>query len=264
MSNHAPSDRLTTRSHRLVTLICYLLIIAFALRRQSDLAGGFTTGLLFTLLGLFTLLFATEALLARRIKPYVRVYFALQAIIILSLGIFQEYKDTWAFLFIALGFQVATRCTRKEALAWYGLFAASLLVTLSVEFGLVSGLGRALAFIIIGVLLISYDHQYAQHEDALAESQMLVTELREAHEKLKEYAAQAEELARVRERNRMVQVLYDSVGQKVFAIQLAAETTRLMLTKDPQRAAGQIDDLQAQTQSTLAQMRQLIGQWRPG
>jgi signal transduction histidine kinase len=61
----------------------------------------------------------------------------------------------------------------------------------------------------------------------------------------------------------MVQELYDSVGQKVFAIQLAAEATRLMLEQDPPRAAAQLGDLQEQTQSALSQMRQLIGQWRP-
>jgi signal transduction histidine kinase len=61
----------------------------------------------------------------------------------------------------------------------------------------------------------------------------------------------------------MVQELYDSVGQKIFAIQLAAETTRLMLQRDPHRAPEQLDALQAQTQSALSQMRQLIVQWRP-
>jgi signal transduction histidine kinase len=132
------------------------------------------------------------------------------------------------------------------------------------EFGFVSGFGRALAYIVISLFIISYDIQYSQHQDALADSQVLLAELQEAHGKLQDYAAQAEALAAAPERSRMIQELYDSVGQKVFAIQLAAEATRLMLAKDPQRAAGQIDDLQAQTQSALGQMRQLIGQWRPG
>ena len=60
----------------------------------------------------------------------------------------------------------------------------------------------------------------------------LVAELQEAHQKLAEYAAQADKLAALQERNRMIQELYDSVGQKIFAIQLAAETSRLMLEKD--------------------------------
>jgi signal transduction histidine kinase len=263
MNHRLPADRLTTHSHRLVTWVGYLLIVVVALRRRYDLVGGFNLGLLLLLLGLFIVLYASEPLLSPRIKSYRWIYFPLQWIIVQILGVFQEYQDTWAVLYIVLGFQVAARCSRKEAMVWFSLFATSSLVTLCVEFGIISGPGRALAYTVIGVLLITYDIQYAQHEDALAESQMLVAELQEAHHKLAEYTAQAEKLAALQQRNRMIQELYDSVGQKIFAIQLAAETTRLMLEKDPPRAAGQIEGLQAQTQSALGQMRQLIDQWRP-
>lgn len=264
MKNQLAPDRLTTHSHKLIMFSSYLLILVVVLRRRYDLAEGYSEGLAFLLLGLFTALYASESILFRRFKSYPRIYFAIQVIIVQSLGLFREYQDTWALLYIVLGFQVAMRCSRREALIWFGLFVASLVVTLSVEFGLVSGPGRALAYIVIGVLLISYDIQYAQHEDALEESQVYLAELQEAHQKLKEYASQAEELAALRQRSRMIQELYDSVGQKIFAIQLAAETTRLMIDKDPGRAGEHIDDLQGQTQSALGQMRLLIDQWRPG
>ena len=264
MSASPPPDRFTTRSHWLVSLIGYLLIGVVALRRVSELEGALITGLALGLLGLFSALYASQAWLSRRYPAYPTVYFAVQMILVQVLAVFQDYQDTWAFLYVALGFQVAARCSRRGALVWAGLFMASMVITMSLEFGLISGLGRALAFIVIGVFLVSYDIQASQHEDALAESQVLLAELREAHEKLQEYAAQAEALAAAQERERLIQELYDAVGQKVFAIQLAAEATRLMLVKDPRRAAAQLEDLQGQTQAVLAQMRQLIGQWRPG
>jgi signal transduction histidine kinase len=264
MNKRSASDHLTTRSHLLVHLLGYLLIFAVGLRRSNDLVGGFTYEFAMVLLSLFTILYASEAFLTRKLLIYPRIYFAIQILLVQILGVFQEYQDTWALLYIVLGFQVALRCSLREARVWYGLFMASLLVTLCVEFGVVSGVGRALAYTVIGVILISYDSQYAQHQDALTESQMLVTELREANQRLAEYADQAEKLAAAQEHNRMIQELYDSVGQKIFAIQLSAEATRLMLEKDPGRAVEGIDDLQLQTQSALAQMRQLIDQWRPG
>ena len=264
MNNRKIPDRLVSHSHRIVHLIGYLLIVVVILRRRYDLAGGFTLVSAMFLLGLFVLLYASEPLLSPRIKSYQWIYFTAQMIIVQSLGVFQKYQDTWAVLYIVLGFQVAVRCSRKEALLWFSLFVASLLVSLSAEFGLISGPGRALAYIVIGVLLISYDIQYARHEDSLAQSQLLLAELQEAHQKLEVFAAQAEKLAAMQERNRMIQELYDSVGQKIFAIQLAAETTRLLLEKDPRRASEQIENLQVQTQSALSQMRQLISQWRPG
>ena len=264
MSQREESDRLNTHSHRLVSVLMYLMIFVVALRRKYDLVSPFSTGLSWAMLALFTLLYASQPLVTRRLKAYPRIYFAIQAIIIQFIGIFQSYQDTWAILYIVLGFQVARCFSRKEAIAWYGLFSASLLVTLMIEFGAISGPGRAMAYVVIGVLLISFDIQYSQHEDALAESQMLVSELKEASQKLADYTAQAEKLAAMQERNRMTQELHDSVGQKIFAIQLAAEATRLMLETDPQRAAAQIDDLQEQTQAALGQMRQLISEWRPG
>jgi signal transduction histidine kinase len=263
MSAKLAQDHLSTRSHRLVAFLSYLLILVVALRRRYDLVEGFSVGLLIALLAVFTLLYTSETWVSRKMNSYYRIYLPLQLIIVLSVGAFREYQDTWALLYIILGFQVAQRCSRKEAIGWYILFAISLLLTLCIEFGVISGPGRALAYAIIGVLMISYDIQYSQHEDSLAESQLLVAELQEANQKLAEYALKAEELAALQERNRMIQELYDSVGQKIFAIQLATETTRLTLAKNPMQAEKQIEDLQVQTQSALSQMRQLIDQWRP-
>ena len=264
MMDKSSPDRLTTHAHRLVIVISLLMILAVFLRRRNDLAGSIQTNQVYFLMGLFTVLFATETFVSHRWRGYHRLYLAIQLGIVLLLGTFQEYQDTWAELLIVLGFQAAGRCPRREAYFWFGFFTASLVAALSIEFGLVSGLGRAAAYTVLGVLFISYDIQYARHEDALAESQILLEELRQAHRKLAEYAGQVEALAAAHEHDRMVRELYDSVGQKIFAIQLATESARLILKKDPARAAACIDDLQLQTQSTLGQMRQLIGQWRPG
>ncbi len=257
-------ERLSTHSHRLVIVISCLLIAVVAIRRWNDLDGFYTTGWLAALLGVFTVLFISEPLITRKFRSYYRIYFIVQVILIQWVGLFREYQDTWVMLYIVLGLQVPARGGRKEALAWLGFFTILLFSTLLFEFGWVSGPGRAMAYTVIGVLVISYDIQYAQHEDTLKESQLLVAELKEANEKLAVYTAQAKALAAIQEHNRIVKELYDSVGQKVFAIQLAAETTHIMLEKDPDRASAQLNGLQAQTQSALGQMRQLIEQWRPG
>ncbi len=263
MSDKLAKDRFTMRSHKLVNLISYVLIFVVAFRRVNELDGLPIILLALGLICIYTVLYATEARLTRRFKSYPRVYFILQMALVQILGVFRDYIDAWAILYIVLGFQVALRFSRREALLWAGLFVTSALITMSFEFGLISGLGRALAYTVIGVFVVSYDIQVSQHEDALAESQVLLAELQEAHEKLQAYAAQADQLAAAQERNRMLQELHDAVGQKIFAIQLAAEATRLMLEKDPARAAAQLEALQEQTQSALSQMRQLISQWRP-
>ena len=264
MSRAAASDRITTREHRAVKLLCGLVIFAAALRRIDELNEAFSIGLAIVLLGLFAVLFACEAALSRRYAGYPRIYFAVQFLLVQMLGLFESYQDTWTLLYVVLGIQAAYRCPRREGLAWAALFAGSSVITLSAEFGVLSGLGRASAFIVIGLMIVLVDSQYAQREDANEESRVLLEELRVAHQKLAEDAARAEELAAARERERILRELHDSVGQKIFAIQLAAESTLLLLDKDPARAANTIGVLQEQTQTALDQMRQLIEEWKPG
>lgn len=255
-------ESFTSRWHRSTHLLGYVLIGGMALRRIRELEGAFSIGLALGLLGGFTVLYASQHFLSQRCRQYPRLYFLVQMLIVQILGIFEVYMDTWAVLYIVLGLQVAVSCSRTEAWAWWGLFTASILGTLFFEFGFLSGLGRGLAYIVIGIFFILFDNQYAQREEARAESQVLLDELRRAHQKLQEQAARAERLAALQERARLTQAIHDAVGQKVFAIQLLAEATGALLEKDPRRAVEQLDLLQEQTQAALGQMRQWIEHWR--
>ena len=257
-------ERFTTRWHRSTHLLGYLLIFGVALRRINELKGAASIGMALVLISIFTVLYASERPLTQRFKQYPHIYFAMQALIVQILGLFQIYMDTWAVLYIVLGLQVAVCCSRKEAVVWWGLFISSIMGTLFYEFGILSGMGRGMAYIVIGILFITFDSLYAQREDARAESQVLLNELREAHIRLMEQETQAERLAALQERGRIIQEMHDAVGQKVFAIQLMTEITCALLEKDLPRAYSQLDLLQEQTQEALGQMRQLISRWRAG
>jgi signal transduction histidine kinase len=91
----------------------------------------------------------------------------------------------------------------------------------------------------------------------------LLAELQQAHRELQENAAQAEELASARERNRLARELHDSVSQVIFGITLTSQSARLLLERDPARVPEQLDRLQEMTASTLGQLRSLIAQLRP-
>lgn len=263
MINQQDQTALASHSHRFVRWLSFLLILLYALRRVIELDQVFSISLALGFIIFFTALYASQPWISQQYKGYFRVYLVLQMIIVQILGLFQEFLDTYALLYIVLGLQVTVLCPRKEAYIWFSLFFISLAITLVVEFGLLSGLGRALAYFVIGVFFISFDTQSAQHEDTLDESQLLLDELQEAHHKLEVYTTQVEKLAAIEERNRMTQELFDSVGQKVFAIQLSCEATRIRIGQDPHGAVMFLDQLQNQTQEVLSQMRQLINQWRP-
>jgi signal transduction histidine kinase len=91
----------------------------------------------------------------------------------------------------------------------------------------------------------------------------LLIDLQSAHQKLQEYASQAEELAAARERNRLARELHDSVSQVIFSVTLTSQAARLLLEQDPSQVPTQIERLQQMTFGALAQLRSLIAQLRP-
>ena len=120
-----------------------------------------------------------------------------------------------------------------------------------------------LLYIAVCAFVGSYDFLYFWTQADLGRSSQLLADLRSAHQKLQEYAAQAEELAAARERNRLARELHDSVSQAIFSITLISQSARLLLEREPARVPDQIDRLQTMTENALAQLRSLIAQLRP-
>jgi signal transduction histidine kinase len=129
--------------------------------------------------------------------------------------------------------------------------------------GWLEGLALVLLYLAVCAFLISYDFLYSRMQANQAESQRLLADLQTAHQKLQESAAQAEELAAARERNRLARELHDSVSQAIFSITLTSQSARLLLEREPARVPEQIDRLQAMTADALSQLRALIAQLRP-
>jgi signal transduction histidine kinase len=148
-------------------------------------------------------------------------------------------------------------------MGWMGLFAVMLTATQIVGLGIADGLARSLMVLGGGAFLVSYDLLYSQTQADQAKSQLLLAELQQAHQKLQEYAQQAEELAGARERNRLARDLHDTVSQLIFSVTLTARSARLLLEKDPARLPEQLDRLQEMTGSALTQLRSLIAELRP-
>ena len=73
----------------------------------------------------------------------------------------------------------------------------------------------------------------------------------------------AQTAAVLEERNRLARELHDSVSQQLFSMTLTAQAARAQLTRNPDRAAVQLERLQETATAALAEMRALILQLRP-
>ncbi len=252
------------RSAPIVILVCFLIFIYTAARKlivlewmPANRARGVAC------LALIGILFLTWPILARRLRGYAYLYFPIQVGLILYLGTLRPYEDNWAFLFVILALQIPSSYSRRTVIGIEIVFSALMVITMSLTQGLLKGFGFSLTFISIGSIILSLQYVYQAAEEAQTESQKLLAELQQAHQKLQEQAAQAQELAAVQERNRLTHDLHDSVSQIIFSVMLTSQSARRLLEKDPARLPEQLDTLQELTGSALSRMRLLISQWRP-
>jgi signal transduction histidine kinase len=241
---------------------CLLLAVA-ALRALIFYRGQPPLAQVLLLLAAYGLLYGAEPLLSPR-WPWVRfLYFPLQTALLLVVTNVRPFLDNTCSLYIPLAMQALHAFSRRVAVFWMLLFSVLLMLTLILGVGWADGIGLGLVMLGGGVFLISYDLLYLRTRADQAESQVLLTELQAAHQKLQEHAALAEELAAARERNRLARELHDSVSQVIFGIALTAQSARLLLERDPARVPEQLDRLEEMTGSALSRLRALIAQLRP-
>jgi signal transduction histidine kinase len=244
-------------------LIGFILIGVVALRtilfywHQSNLV------IVIFLLAIYALLYALEPWLSSRTPWYPFFYFPVQTALVLTFSSLRPFLDFQTVLYVPLCMQAFRAFSRRAALSWSVLFVVLLGIALIPGIGLLEGLAFILLMLASGAFLISYDFLYLRTQADQAESQRLLANLESAYQKLQEQAAQADELAAARERNRLARELHDSVSQVIFSITLTSQSARLLLERDPKRVPAEIERLQEMTSSALNQLRSLIAELRP-
>ncbi|HEX6305429.1 MAG TPA: histidine kinase dimerization/phosphoacceptor domain-containing protein [Anaerolineales bacterium] len=211
----------------------------------------------------YCLLYATEPLLSNRLRWYHFLYFPLQTGLVIALTNLRPFTDISNLLYLPLCVRAVRSFSRRAAVAWLVLYTLLLSTTLIVGMAWLEGLSVFLLFLAVCGFLVSYDLLYDRTQNDQVKSQALLADLHTAHQKLKEYADQAEELAAARERNRLARELHDTVSQWIFSITLSARSAQLLLESDPARVPEQLERLQDMTANALSQLRSLITQLRP-
>lgn len=219
--------------------------------------------LVISLLAIYSLLYVLEPWLSDHFVWYKFTYFPLQTVVVIALSNLRPFTDISCLLYVPLCIQALRAFSRRAAMSWLICYAAMLAVTLILGIGWLEGFALVMLYLAVCAFIGSYDYLYLQTQIDQAESQRLLVDLQEAHRKLQEYATQAEELAAVRERNRLARELHDSVSQAIFSITLTSQSARLLLDREPARVPEQINRLQAMTEDALSQLRSLIAQLRP-
>lgn len=128
--------------------------------------------------------------------------------------------------------------------------------------------GGFLPALIVGMILLAgivfvvvFTRIAVNEREARAEVERLAAELSEANRKLREYAAQVEELATVRERNRLAREIHDSLGHFLTVVNVQIEAARAVID-NRNRALEVLDKAQTLTKDGLAEVRRSVAALR--
>lgn len=95
-------------------------------------------------------------------------------------------------------------------------------------------------------------------EKARGEVERLADALRAANDKLREHAAQAEELAATRERNRLAREIHDGLGHCLTVVHVQLEAARSTLDRDLGKAGTAIEKAQSMNHLALQEVRRSV------
>jgi signal transduction histidine kinase len=172
--------------------------------------------------------------------------------------------DYFAILYVPLSVQAVFILPPALAQRWLRVFTIVMLLGMLTSQGLEQGIPLAAlyfsAFLFVGLYATATQRANA----ARAESQTLLTDLQDAYRRLEAYAAQAEAMAVVEERNRLARDLHDSVTQSLNALTLSAEAANRHLAGGEVAAAGaRLQDVRDSAQAAMREMLLLIHELRP-
>jgi len=256
------------------TLGVYLIFAAVALRGVVAFSEERQFFVVVVLLSVYGLLLFAETWIIRRMPLrafpikgswLALVYLALQTGLAVGLLLTAPFEDFFALLFIPLSLDGVAFFGRRFGyfcIAFFSLALTSALVAASDE-GPLFGLAMGIFYSGMCFLFGGYAHQVQKAEAARNQNQQTFNELQTAHRQLQGYADQVANLAVEHERNRLARDLHDSVTQTVFSMNLAAQSTRILLEKEPPRASGQLLRLEELAAHALSEIQSLVSQLRP-
>jgi len=199
-------------------------------------------------------LLLVEPALSRRWRPWFAVNVVLQAAAIGMALTLSDSSDFFAILLAVPSMQAAMRWRVRSTEVLIGLFALLTGLCLVAEYGAVQAATFAAVYAGADVFLAAYALTTKRATEARLRNEALAVDLRDTNSRLADYAARAERLAGVRERQRLARDLHDSATQTLFSMTLTARSALLLLQRSPGQVAAQLDQVDELARSALREM----------
>jgi signal transduction histidine kinase len=247
----------------LITYIATYLLVIGEIIRYVIRFRDYRPWSIALLLG-YLILFFSEPFYVYRKRLLTIIYLLIQTAIICTLSLITPDVDFWTVLFFPLILLVMRNFPQRTGYLITGIFSVVMAFLLLLGPGFKAGLPliyiNTVSYFLISAF-IAIIHEAETTNEELRKQQL---ELQTAHEQLQTYTRQAEELAILRERNRLARELHDSVTQSLHSSTLLAEAgQRLVSSGNLERARGYLIRLSEISQQALKEMRLLVYELRP-
>lgn len=206
-------------------------------------------GIIYTLIGIF----GSRQVESRRLGWLTALYLVVE----ISLGaliIYLTKGNAWLMLMPIVGSAVEY-LRRPLAVLVCALVVLAMLGPFALRFGWGVALAWSTPFIAAVVFV-------AVFTTAMVSEANSRVELSRANQKLREYAAQAEELAVAQERNRLAREIHDGLGHYLTAINIQLKAAQAMSVQDPSAAQTALQNAQTLTGEALSDVRRSISALR--
>jgi signal transduction histidine kinase len=147
-----------------------------------------------------------------------------------------------------------------------GLFSTLLFVVtlahVAAPYGWPAAFSSCFGYLAAFVFVVAFSIIGQREACAREEAEALTARLEEANRKLRDAAAQAEELAVARERNRLAREIHDGLGHYLTTIAVQLEAAQALLDGSSSPAADAIGKAGKLSQEALADVRRSVGSLR--
>jgi len=194
--------------------------------------------------------------------PVTLTYFVVEIALFLIVVAVSQAPGETGLMLLPLAAQTVVVLPRR----WMLMVCAVVVMAVAVPTGLASNWQNAVqaaAGYLAGVVfVVAFTYLALREERTRTEVERLAADLREANEKLRAYAVQAEELATTQERNRLAREIHDGLGHYLTAINMQLQAARAVWSSNPPRAADALGKAQTLTREALADVRRSVAALR--
>ncbi len=237
----------------------YVTVVAFSFVTLLSVPSLWSTGAwLPYLIGVivFTLIVDRYAHQEHPSKQFLVGYIIVETLLVIGLGILSNYF----FLTTMLSFLIVAATHGELSPKQSYVSALAILTAISVTYAFGVGLNAAAQIFFglgAGFVFIVVFTELAQRERCARE------DLQKANAQLAEYAAQVEQLATIRERNRLAREVHDTLGHYLTVINVQLEVVTKLIDSNPTRAKEAAVKAKQLASEGLNEVRRSVSALRP-